>query len=182
MLLSIIAAVSRNNVIGSRNRLPWRIPEDFRWFKRHTLGRPVIMGRRTFESIGGALPGRLNIVVTSRKDYAPTGVTVAGSLDQALRRARTAETEESFIIGGRRVFAAALPLADRIYLTEIHRDIPGDIFFPDFDRELFRVVFREEHGEGDLPYTFLIMERKERGAGRTRPAPESSKSRRDTTG
>ncbi|MFW6181413.1 MAG: dihydrofolate reductase [Spirochaetota bacterium] len=162
MLLSVIAAVSRNMVIGRKGGLPWRIPEDLRWFKRHTLGHPVIMGRRTFESMGGALPGRYNILITTRKGPAPPGVTVARSFEEALARAGEVETGESFVIGGSRVFARALPQADRLYLTEIHRDVPGDVRFPDFSREFFREVFREEHREADPPFSFLILERRSR--------------------
>jgi dihydrofolate reductase len=173
MLLSIIAAVSRNMVIGREGGLPWRIPEDFRWFKRHTLGHAVIMGRLTFESMGNALPGRRNIVITTRKGFAPPGVTVTRSFEEALSRAGEVETRESFVIGGHRVFARALPLADRLYLTEIHRDIPGNVLFPDFDRESFRQVFREEHREADPPFTFLILERRSGRPGRRRmPLPD----------
>jgi dihydrofolate reductase len=118
------------------------------------------MGRKTFESIGRALPGRHNVVITSRRNYSPAGITVVGSLEDALEAAGSDETDECFVIGGRQVYEQSLPLACRLYLTEIYRDIRGDVLFPDFDRNLFGVVFREEHREGEPPFTFLIMERK----------------------
>lgn len=141
MSLSLIVAMTDDRVIGRDNALPWRIPEDLKRFKAITMGHPLLMGRRTFESIGKPLPGRRNIVVTSTM-AAIAGVQTAGSLTEALALCPAAEGER-FVIGGARLFAEALPLADKLYLTLVHADIDGDVRFPalDLERE-FRVVER----------------------------------------
>jgi dihydrofolate reductase len=139
MTLSIIVAMTDARVIGKDNALPWRIPEDLKRFKAITMGHPIIMGRRTFESIGKPLPGRRNIVVTSKARIAE-GVETARSLIEALALCPEAEGER-FVIGGARLFAEALPLADKIYLTFVHADIKGDVYFPPFNlRRDFQVV------------------------------------------
>ena len=135
--VAIIAAVARNGIIGSGESLPWRLPSDFAFFKRTTLGKPLIMGRKTFESIGKPLPGRTNIVVTRQPGYQPDGVVVIDSLEAALRRAQTiAEAdgaEEIMIGGGGEIYRAALPLADRLYITHVEAAPEGDTTFPDID-------------------------------------------------
>ncbi len=157
-LVSLVAALARNRVIGVGNRLPWRLPEDLQRFKRLTLGAPVIMGRRTHESIGRALPGRRNIVVTRARAARWEGCVVAHSLDEALAAATGAA--EAFVIGGAELYAQALPRADRLYLTLIDADYAGDAWFPELDpagwRELER---RAAVGAGGLGYAFVTYER-----------------------
>ncbi|RMD88309.1 MAG: dihydrofolate reductase [Alphaproteobacteria bacterium] len=160
--LSIVVAVAENGVIGDHGRLPWHLPEDLRHFKTLTMGKPVIMGRRTFESIGRPLPGRRNIVVTRQRHWARNGVEIAHSFDEAL--ARAADAPEIMIIGGAEIYALALPLADRIYLTRIRCHPAGDTRFPEIDRAVWSEVTREEHPaqDGRPAYAFLTLERRDR--------------------
>jgi dihydrofolate reductase len=132
MRRSLVVAMDRNRVIGRDNALPWRLPDDLAHFKRVTMGHPVIMGRRTWESIGKALPGRLNIVVSRNPRYAAPGCTVVPSLDAAWKAA--GEAAEACVIGGTSLFEAALATADAIHLTEVDAEVPGDTYFPPFDR------------------------------------------------
>lgn len=161
-MISMIAAMARNRVIGTGNRLPWHLPEDLKHFKRVTLGRPVVMGRKTFESIGKPLPGRENRVVTRRPDVEIPGARVFGSLEEACRAGAGAEDAEVFVIGGAEIYAQALGFADRIYLTLVDREVEGDALFPELDPKAFREVSREDHpaGEGrELGYSFVVLER-----------------------
>lgn len=158
--LSIIVAVSQNNVIGRDNQLPWHIPEDFAWFKRHTEGHPVLMGRKTYESIGRILPGRKNVIITRRKEFSVPGAHISHSLDDALNTLRAECHREIFIIGGQQVFRHTMGLIDRIYLTRVHRDYDGDTFMPPIPENEFAGVFEEKHC-GDIPFTFLIYDRKD---------------------
>ena len=158
---SLVVAMSRNRAIGRDNQLPWRLPADLAFFKRVTMGHPVIMGRRTYESIGKPLPGRLNIVVSGNRDFRAPGCTVVGSMEEALRAA--AGAEEVSIIGGSSIFAAALPHADTIYLTEVDADVEGDVFFPPFDRSQWRETELERHAPDErhaYPFRILKLERK----------------------
>jgi dihydrofolate reductase len=132
MNLSLIVAMSCDGIIGRDGALPWRLPNDLRRFKRLTMGHPVIMGRKTFESIGRVLPGRTSIVVTRQPDYRPAGVLVAHSMDEALDMASS--SDEAFVIGGGQIYAAALARVDRMYVTEVQGEVAGDTFFPDWDR------------------------------------------------
>ena len=132
MKRSIVVAVARNGVIGRDNRLPWRLPADLAHFKRVTMGHPVVMGRRTYESIGKPLPGRTNIVVTHDRRYDAPGCIVVHSLDEAWRAA--GDAGEVCVIGGTTLFAETLPLADTIHLTEVEADVPGDTYMPAFER------------------------------------------------
>lgn len=152
-VISLVAAMAGNRVIGAGNRLPWHLPADLQRFKRLTMGAPVIMGRKTHESIGRALPGRRNIVVTRRPGASWDGCEVAGSLDAALAAARDAP--EVFVIGGAELYAAVLPRADRLYLTLIDADYPGDTLFPEFDAADWRETAREP-GDG---FAFVTFER-----------------------
>ena len=159
--ISLIAALARNGVIGIENRLPWRLPEDLAHFKALTLGHPVIMGRKTFESLGRPLPGRTNVVITRNPDYRPDGCLIAASIASAL--ALCGDADEAFFIGGAELYAQALPLAERLYLTEVAVDAEGDARFPDFDRDAFREISRESRrGEkGDaLAFDFVVYERR----------------------
>jgi len=159
MTVTIIAALSRNSVIGRDNRLPWRIPEDLKRFKALTIGHPVIMGRRTHESLGRPLPGRDNIVITRSKDYAAPGCRVVYTLDEAL--AACGGAGEVFVIGGAEIYALALPLADRLQFTEVDGDIEGDARFPAFERSAWRETARESRSAPDgMRYDFVTYEKR----------------------
>jgi|HubBroStandDraft_3_1064219.scaffolds.fasta_scaffold25548_2 dihydrofolate reductase len=144
--LSLIAAMAANRVIGAGNALPWRLPADLRRFKRLTMGACLVMGRRTWESIGRPLPGRTTVVVSRRPGYAAPGALVAHSLPAALDAARRAGEGETFVAGGAEVYRQTLALADRLYLTVIHRDFAGDALFPAFDPAGWRLIEAERHG------------------------------------
>ncbi len=167
MRRSLVVAMARNRVIGRDNALPWRLPADLAHFKKVTMGHPIVMGRKTYESIGKALPGRLNIVVTHNRDYRAPGCTVVPSLDAAWRAAEGAE--EVCIIGGTSLFREALPIADVIHLTEVEADVEGDTYFPDFDRsewtqtQIERQAVDERHA---YPLRILRLERKSPGTAR----------------
>ena len=137
----LVAAVAANGVIGRDGQLPWRLPEDLKHFKRLTLGHPIIMGRRTWESLGRALPGRDNIVVTRTAGYDAPGAAVASSLEAAL--ALCTGESVAFVIGGQQLFAESLPLAAGLVMTEIHRDYEGDTWFPPYDRSRWQETQRE---------------------------------------
>jgi len=157
--ISIIAALARNRTIGRDNQVPWRVPEDLKRFKQLTLGHAVIMGRKTFESIGTSLPGRDNIVITRSPDWERPGCRIARSFEAAL--ALMQGSAEVFVIGGAEIYALALPLAARLYLTEIERDFEGDAFFPEFDRSRWREVSRESRvldGAGGFSYHFVAYD------------------------
>lgn len=161
MIVSLIAAMAENRVIGIENRLPWKLPADMKWFREHTLGKPIVMGRKTFESFGAKpLPQRTNIVVTSDPDYRAEGAVVVHSIDAALKAADSAP--EVMIIGGASFYEQMLPRADRIYLTLVHHNFEGDAWFPEFDHERWRETRRVEFCADDKnPYacSFLILER-----------------------
>ena len=155
MIVSLIAAMSENRVIGRAGAVPWRLPEDMRFFKETTTGHTVIMGRKTFETLPAPLTNRHNVVVTSRRSYAvPDGVTVVHSLDEAL--ATGPREEEVFVAGGEEIYRQALPRADRIYLTVVHRSVDGDTFFPEFDDSQWDLVRDDERGE----FSFRLYERR----------------------
>jgi dihydrofolate reductase len=128
--VALIVALDRARSIGFEGRLPWHLPADLAWFKQHTLGLPVVMGRRTFESIGRPLPARRNLVLSRQPDYAPVGTEVHGLLDEALAAARAGDPARVMVIGGAGVFAEALPLASRLYLTRVQATYPADTRFP----------------------------------------------------
>ena len=140
--VALIAAVANNGVIGSGNHIPWRLPGDFAHFKRMTMGKPLIMGRKTFESIGRPLPGRTNIVVTRQEGYQPNGVIVHSTLETALEHAqqiaKSDRANEVMIGGGAEIYRQAMPLADRIYLTQVELEPEGDTFFPSIDFEQWK--------------------------------------------
>ncbi|MBI3318945.1 MAG: dihydrofolate reductase [Candidatus Omnitrophica bacterium] len=142
MTVSLIVAVSRNGVIGNEGKLPWRLPADLKRFKQLTMGHPIIMGRKTFESIGKPLPGRTNIVITRQKNLQACGALVAHSLEEALRLCE--KEQEAFVIGGASIYPEALGQADRIYLTEVHADFEGDARFQ-LDRAGWKEASREDH-------------------------------------
>lgn len=156
MSLSLIVAVAENGAIGRDNALPWHIPEDLRYFKQVTSGKTVIMGRKTFQSIGRPLPNRTNIVVTRDPAFRAEGVIVARGLDDALSKAGDGE---AMVIGGSSLFLETLPRADRFYLTEIHRAYDGDVYFPAWDRKPWREVKRQKVA-GDPDISFVTFERR----------------------
>ena len=161
MIRSLVVAMDRNRVIGKDNALPWRLPADMAYFKRVTMGHPVIMGRRTWESIGKPLPGRHNIVVTRNRGYEAPGCTVVGSLDEAWKAAGPAD--EACVIGGTSLFAESLPVADRIHLTEVDAEVEGDTWFPPFDRSQWneREVARQQADERHAhAFRILVLERR----------------------
>jgi len=157
--LCLVVAIAANGIIGAKGKLPWHLPEDLKHFKQVTLGHPVIMGRRTWESLpGGALPGRKNIVVTRQAGYAAPGAVLAHSLDAALALCAGAPTV--CVIGGEQLFAESLPRAAVLEMTEIHRDFPGDTSFPAYDRSQWREVKREAHTAKDgMRFDFVSYER-----------------------
>jgi dihydrofolate reductase len=156
----LIAAVARNGVIGKEGALPWRLPDDLRRFKELTIGKPIVMGRKTFESIGKPLPGRKNLVL-SRHAGAIEGCAVVRSVEESLELARDAE--ELCVIGGEAVYAAFLPRADRLELTEVDADVDGDARFPAFDRARFSITHDEPHpsdGRHAYPFRFVTYQRR----------------------
>ena len=163
VILSLIVATSENNVIGKDNKLPWCLPSDLRYFKNQTWGMPVLMGRKTFESLGKPLPGRKSIVITHNKEWSSKGVSVVNSLDRAIQKATEFGAKEIFVIGGAEIFKASILKADRIYLTRIHHQFEGDVFFPKFDEkawQLTRNIFYQADGKNPWDHTFQIWERK----------------------
>lgn len=154
----MIVARSRNHVIGRDNQMPWKISADLQFFKRVTMGHPVIMGRKTWESIGRPLPGRRNIVVSRNSNYSATGGELVGSLDEALKS--LSEFERVFVIGGEQLFNQAFDKADRLYITEIDLDIDGgDTFFEVPDPENWQEVERTPGSEADITFSFITLER-----------------------
>ncbi|MDO8503492.1 MAG: type 3 dihydrofolate reductase [bacterium] len=159
--ISLIAALGRNRVIGKNNRLPWKLPADLKHFHDLTLGKTVVMGRRTFESIGRPLPNRTNIVITSGEGYSAPGSKIVHSVDEALKA--FGKDEEVMIIGGASIYEQFLPLSKKIYLTQIDEDFEGDAYFPAFDPDEWLEREREEKTpdrENAYRYTFLTLERK----------------------
>jgi dihydrofolate reductase len=160
MKVSMIVAAAANNVIGADGGLPWHLSEDLRRFKELTMGKPMIMGRLTFESIGRALAGRRSIVITRQADYKPAGVDVVASAEAALKLAGNAD--EVMIIGGGRVYEEFMPMTDRIYLTRVHTEFDGDTFFPKIDEDEWRIVSSQPlppNDERPFSISFQTLER-----------------------
>jgi dihydrofolate reductase len=164
MMISLVVATSEDNAIGINNTLPWRLPDDLKFFKRTTLGKPIIMGRKTFESLGKPLPGRLNIVLTSNEDLLlPAGVRHVTSLSDAIALAKETGAEEACIIGGGEIFRQTLTDADHIYLTRVHTTVPGaDTFFPVLDHTHWKLVWQEKHLADAQHFCDFTFERYER--------------------
>lgn len=166
MKLSIIVAQAQNRVIGINNNLPWHLPEDLRYFKQVTMGKPIIMGRKTFDSIGRPLPGRTNIVITRDGSYQPEGVKVVNSLEAARELAESICTidgcDEAMVIGGAQIYEQALSLADRLYLTQVHADVNGDAWFPEFHPGDWMEMGRDDFtasGHNPYDYSFIVLQR-----------------------
>jgi dihydrofolate reductase len=159
-LVTLIVAVADSGVIGRDNTLPWHLPDDLKRFKRLTLGKPIVMGRKTFESIGKPLPGRQNIVVTRDANYQREGVTVVHGVDAAISAA--GDVPEVMIIGGADLFRLFLPRAARVHLTRVHGNVEGDIHWPALDEREWKVVEREDHAADErhlYPMTFEVWEK-----------------------
>ncbi|MDT8364395.1 MAG: dihydrofolate reductase [Nitrosomonas sp.] len=159
--LAILAAVAANRVIGIDNTLPWHLPADLKHFKTLTIGQIVVMGRRTFESIGFPLPGRTNVVLTQQADLVLPGVNVVGSMNDVLDQFAN-DARSIFVIGGAQIYQEALPLCQRLYLTEIQQSFAGDTFFPEFERDEWHEISREIHRDssGIVPeFHFVVLER-----------------------
>jgi len=165
MKLALIVAAARNRAIGLNNKMPWHLPEDLKYFKRVTMGKPVIMGRNTFESIGRPLPGRPNIVISRNADYKADGITLVGSLDAALQAAARLlppGVDEVMVIGGAQIYAQALPQATRLYLTEVDAEPEADAFFPAIDSAEWSEVERESYAaceRNPYAYSFVVLEK-----------------------
>ena len=158
MKLCIIVAMSCNQVIGRDGKIPWHLPQDLKRFKTLTMGHPIIMGRKTHESIGRVLPGRTNVVLTRNAQYSSAGTKVFNSLDAALAKLND-DHDQGFIIGGAAVYREALPRVDRVYLTLIEEEIQGDTFFPQLPTETFIETVRQSH-ESPMPHSFITLDRR----------------------
>ena len=162
--IAYVVAMDENRVIGRDNDLPWRLPDDMRWFREKTLGKPCIMGRKTYDSLPDRfrpLPGRLNIVVTRNSDYQALGAVVVHSVDEALQA--TGDVEEVIIVGGGDLFRRLMLVVDRLYLTQVRGAVEGDVFFPPIDLSQWHETYRQEHPADErhpLPFTWLILDRK----------------------
>jgi dihydrofolate reductase len=165
--LSLMVAKASNRVIGRNNKLPWYLPNDLKYFKQVTFGKPVIMGRKTWDSLGKPLPGRTNIVITRQADFQAEGAKVVATLDEAVTLAENVAfiegQDEAVVMGGAEIYALALPQADRLYLTEVHAEVDGDTWFPEYDTSEWKEIGREDFpAEGPNPYDyyFVVYERK----------------------
>jgi dihydrofolate reductase len=163
-MISIIAAISKNNVLGKENKLLWHLPKDFKFFKETTLGHPIVMGRKTFESLPKALPGRTNIIITGDRNYEKDGAVVTHSLEEAIK-VGLSENKEVFICGGGQIYKEALEknLVDKIYLTEIDMETGGDAFFPTFDKLSWEISKKECHTKDekhDFDFCFVEYSKK----------------------
>ena len=163
MILSIIVAVANNNVIGKDNKLIWHLPADLKYFKALTMGAPIIMGRKTYESIGKPLPGRTSIIITQNRDFKADGCIVVHSLESALAEAKG--SAEAFIIGGEQIYRQAMAFADKIYVTRVHETFEGDSFFPETDPLTWQLIDRKDNIPDEknmFHYSFLTFKRMEK--------------------
>ena len=161
MKICLIVAASANGAIGVDGELPWHLPDDFRFFKQVTMGKPIVMGRRTWESIGRPLPGRQNIVITRQSDFEATGATVVDGPDAAINEAE--DTDEIMIIGGGEIYRRFLPLADTVYLTRVEATVDGDTFFPELDESAWALESSERHDADErhaYAFTFCVYKRR----------------------
>lgn len=163
MIISLLLAASENNVIGRNNQLPWHLPDDLKYFKNLTWGLPILMGRKTFDSIGKALPGRKSIVITRNRNWSREGVEVVHSIEEARQKAEGFGAKEIFVIGGAEIFRSTLPDATRIYLTRIHHAFDGDAFFPSISEEEWQLVssrFCAADEKNTYDHTYEVWEKK----------------------
>lgn len=162
MKISMIAAMTEERVIGIKNTLPWKLPNDMKWFRQNTMGKPIVMGRKTFESFGAkALPGRTNIIITRDEDYQADGSVVVHSIEEAIKAA--GDVDEVMIIGGASFYEQMLPKADRLYLTFVHAELDGDAWFPEINNSDWNKVEKINHKKDDknrYAHSFIILDRK----------------------
>lgn len=164
-MTSLLVAMARNRVIGRNNKLPWHLPADLKHFKFLTMGKTIVMGRKTYESIGKPLPGRVNIIITRQAGYEVPGATVVSSIDDALLMCEKIRSinGENFIIGGEELYRQTLKICQRIYITEIQRDFEGDVYFPEVDPDEWEETQRDKHiseNDTNLEYHFVVLDRK----------------------
>ncbi len=164
-MISLMVAHDKDFVIGKDNQLPWHIPEDLAYFKKHTVGKGIVMGRNTYESIGRPLPKRRNIVVTRNAEYTAEGVDITHNLQDAVELAEK-QHQEVMVIGGEQIFKEALKIADRMYITLIHQSFEGDTFFPEYGGEWELVSESERFESNGIPFSYLVYERNAGGGGR----------------
>jgi dihydrofolate reductase len=163
MLISLVVAASENNIIGKDNKLLWHLPNDLKFFKNTTWAMPVIMGRKTFDSMGKPLTGRTNIVITRQRSWKNEGVRVVQNMDQAITEAAHADAKEVFVIGGGEIFKQTMPRAHKIYLTRVHATLEGDTFFPEVNKNEWKLVSNLDFNADDkhaFAFAFQIWERK----------------------
>lgn len=160
MILSAIVALSENNAIGRDNDLPWHLPEDLKFFKRTTMGCPILMGRKTYDSVGRPLPGRLNIVVSTQQPELPEGVLLYNNLEDAIARLQQEEAEQGFIVGGGNIYEQTMPMLDRLYITKVHTVIEdAHAFFPEVKTDEWELVWEEEHNSDEKhAYDFTFQQ------------------------
>lgn len=165
IVLSLLVAASENNVIGKENKLPWHLPGDLKYFKNLTWGMPILMGRKTFDSIGKALPGRKSIIITRNRHWQHEGAEVVHSIDEAIDKAKEYDVKEIFVIGGAEIFKTSFEKAGRIYLTRIHQHFDGDVFFPEINEDEWELI-NQRHCTADeknlYPHTYQVWERTEK--------------------
>jgi len=164
VVLSHIVAAAENNVIGAQGQLPWHLPNDFKYFKNKTWGMPVIMGRKSYESLKQSLPGRINIVISARSDFMPSDALVAHNIPAAIAIAKESDAREIFIIGGGEVFRQSMDLVSRIYLTRVHGSVAGDTYYPAIDENKWALTSQQAFPadeKNDYAYTFQVWEKKE---------------------
>lgn len=163
MIISAIVATAKNNVIGKNNDIPWYLPADLKYFKRTTINHHIIMGRKSYQSIGKPLPKRTNIIVTRDPFFIASGCVVTHSLEEAINMAKENGEEEVFIIGGGEIYRQSLEYIDKLYLTEVDLEVEGTVYFPEINEEEWKEISREEHEpdeKNEHPYTFRVLERK----------------------
>lgn len=161
--LSLVVAASENNVIGKDNQLLWHLPNDLKFFKNTTWGMPVIMGRKTFESVGKPLPGRTNIVITRQENWSADKVIVVKSMQEAIEQSSSMDAREAYIIGGGEIYKQSMDIADRIYITRVHAELEGDTWFPEIDQNKFELISSLPFSADDAhqyAYTFEVWQRK----------------------
>jgi dihydrofolate reductase len=164
--ISILVAMAKNRVIGRNNALPWQLPPDLKRFKELTMGHHIVMGRKTYESIGRPLPGRTSVIITRQPDYQVPGAIVVASIDQALKVCSAGKEvdQEIFVIGGAQIYRQSLGLCQRIYITEIQQEFDGDTLFPELNQQVWREISREKHRLNDddgLEYHFVVLDRRD---------------------
>ncbi len=164
-MLSHIVAASENNVIGSHNELPWKLPNDFKYFKNKTWGMPVIMGRKSYESLKKALPGRINIVVTKKNDWKADDAIVVNNIDDAIKKGEGSDVKEIFIIGGGEIFRQTMDRISRIYITRVHANVEGDTFYPEIDSSKWHLADSHPFWADEKHYYAYKIEVLERNSG-----------------